>query len=132
MNFSTLKKALQNSWSKETSYCPNEWNESNPSIGQCATTALIVNDYLGGEIVWAEVILPDGKKISHFFNLVDGEEIDFTKEQFPEGTVIPPGIKKNKNFPTTRDFILSHEEQVGRYKMLKEKVDKFLEANINY
>ena len=47
MNLLDLEKALKKSWCKETSYCPNEWNELNPSLGQCAITALIVNDYFG-------------------------------------------------------------------------------------
>ena len=51
MNLIELENVLQRSWSKETSYCPDEWNEGSPSLGQCAITALIVNDYFGGEII---------------------------------------------------------------------------------
>lgn len=51
MKLNTLKKALQKSWTKETSYSPEKWITSNPSVGQCAVTALIVNGYLGGSII---------------------------------------------------------------------------------
>ena len=98
MNLDTLKKALQKCWSKETSYSPEKWSEENPALGQCAVTALVVKDYLGGDILWAEALLPDGQKISHYFNFIDGEEVDLTRSQFPEGTIIPKGIEKKKDF----------------------------------
>ena len=122
MNLLELEKLLQKSWSKETSYCPNEWNQSNPSFGQCAITSLIVNDYFGGEIVWAEAVLPDGQKISHFFNLIDDKEVDLTRSQFPEGTMIPIGVEKKKNFATTRDYLLSYENKNSRYALLKKNI----------
>ena len=55
MDLYALEQVLHKSWSKQTAYCPAEWNKVNPSCGQCAVTALIVNDYFGGDIVWAEV-----------------------------------------------------------------------------
>ncbi len=122
MNLIELEKALRISWSRETSYCPDEWNESNSSFGQCAITALIVNDYFGGEIVWAEAVLPDSQKVSHFFNYINGKEVDLTRAQFPEGAVIPEGVEKKKDFATTRDYLLSYENKRGRYEQLKEKV----------
>lgn len=125
MTLSELEKILQKAWSKETSYCPDEWDERKSSSGQCAISALIVNDYFGGEIVWAEALLPDGRKVSHYFNLVDGKEVDLTRSQFPQGTIIPKGVKKNKNFNSTREFMLSNENTKKRYELLKEKVNKF-------
>ncbi|MDD2693434.1 MAG: hypothetical protein PHY14_00705 [Candidatus Gracilibacteria bacterium] len=122
MNLIELEKALKKSWSKETSYCPAEWSESNSSFGQCAITALVVNDYFGGEIVWTEASLPNGQKVSHFFNLINGKEVDLTRSQFPKDTVIPNGIEKKKGFATTRDYLLSYENKKGRYEQLKEKV----------
>ncbi len=122
MNLTELENALLKSWSKETSYCPNEWNELNPSFGQCAITALIVNDYFGGDIVWSEALLPSGQKISHFFNVIDGKEVDLTRSQFPEGTTIPEGVEKKKAFTSTRDYLMSYEDKNSRYAVLKEKV----------
>jgi hypothetical protein len=126
MNLDTLKKALQKCWSKETSYSPEKWSEENPALGQCAVTALVVKDYLGGDILWAEALLPDGQKISHYFNFIDGEEVDLTRSQFPEGTIIPKGIEKKKDFSTTRDFMLSSENTRKRYEMLKKSVESIM------
>lgn len=127
MDLNILEKALLKSWSKETSYFPAEWNELNPSFGQCAITALIVNDYFGGDIVWSEAILPNGQKISHFFNMVKGKEVDLTHSQFPEGTIVPKGVEKKKDFASTREFMLSSDNTKKRYELLKEKVRNCLE-----
>lgn len=45
-----IEKALKSSWSKETCYPPwaRGWTTENPTKGQCAVTALVVQDYLGG------------------------------------------------------------------------------------
>lgn len=126
MDVEDIEKALQKSWTRETSHDADKWNESNPALEQCAVSALIVNDYCGGEIVWAEALLPDGQKISHYFNLVDGEEVDTTRSQFPEGTIIQKGVKRNKEFPTTRDSLLSNENTKKRYEILKERVENNL------
>ncbi|OIO19278.1 MAG: hypothetical protein COY69_01465 [Candidatus Magasanikbacteria bacterium CG_4_10_14_0_8_um_filter_32_14] len=122
MNLIELEKVLKKSWSKETSYCPDEWSESNSSLGQCAITALVVNDYFGGEIVWADALLPNGQKISHYFNLIDGKVVDLTRSQFPEGTIIPDGVEKKKDFVSTREFMLSSDNTKIRYESLKEVV----------
>ena len=70
MNIKILKKALLNSWGKDTCYSKmeNEWSFSNPSYGQCYVTTLIVNDYFGGKILKAK--FEDGT--GHFWNLIEG------------------------------------------------------------
>ena len=123
---STLEEAIQKAWVKETSSDSISWNNDNPAWGQCAVTALIVNDYLGGEIVWTEVKLPDGRTISHYFNNIDGKERDLTRRQFPEGTIIPAGQEKRKEFATTRDYVLSFPVTQQRYQLLKQKVERTL------
>ena len=128
MNLIELEKVLQKSWSKETSACSAEWDESNPALGQCAITALIVNDYFGCDIIWAEAVLPNGKKSAHFFNYIDNKEVDLTRSQFPQGTVIPVGpvgVEKKKDF-ATRDFLFQYENKNSRYELLKENVNRNL------
>jgi len=122
MNLIELEKALQKSWSKETSYCPDDWSNSNSSFGQCAVSALVFNDYFGGDIVWANALLPTGQKVSHYFNFIDGKIIDLTRSQFPEGTIIPGGIEKKNDFASTREFMLSSNNTKKRYELLKEIV----------
>jgi len=123
---SKLEEAIRKSWSKETSSDPEKWAYENPAWGQCAVTALLVNDYLGGDIVWAEAKLPDGKGISHYFNRIEGREIDLTRRQFPEGTIIPAGIEKKKEYDSTREYVLLAPGSTTRqrYEILKERVDE--------
>ena len=121
---SQLEEVLSKSWTKETSSDPENWNGDNPAYGQCAVTALIVNDYLGGEMVWAEAKLPDGKGISHYFNLIDEQEVDLTRRQFPEGTIIHGGVEKKKQYASTRDYVLSFPVTQQRYLLLKQQVEE--------
>lgn len=65
---------------------------------------MIVNDYFGGDIIRADVILPNNEKNSHFFNYIDGKEIDFTSSQFPNGTIIPKGVEKRKTLQLRVSF----------------------------
>lgn len=122
MNLTKFEKALQKSWSKETSYCPDEWDSSNLSLGQCAISALMVNDYFGGDIIWSHVLLPTGQKVSHYYNLIDSKVVDLTRSQFPEGTIVPEGTDKKKGFASTREFMLSNDNTKKRYELLKKIV----------
>ena len=120
----SLKGALTKAWSAETSYDPPSWTQDNPAWGQCAITACIVQDKLGGEIVGADAVLPDGQKIPHFFNKIEGRLIDLTREQFPAGTLIKAGKPVTEGgHATTRDFILSYPETKDRYDALRQKLD---------
>ena len=123
MKISDLEHILLNCWCKDTSYDPNKWSKDNPAFGQCAVTSLIVNDYFAGKIVWAEALLPDNTKISHYFNLIEEQEVDLTRKQFPKGTIISKGVDKTKQFSTTREYILSYQTTRDRYEILKEKIN---------
>jgi hypothetical protein len=114
-----LRQRLERAWSAATTSDPENWTPANPAWGQCAVTACAVQDEIGGDVVWAEAQLPDGRRVSHYFNSVDGDEIDMTRAQFPVGTIITPGAPKAKNFATTRDYVLSFPATRARYERLK-------------
>ena len=71
---SKLSDALRSCWSSESS---SKWAKDNPALGQCGVTALVVNDYLGGEILKTKY-----GGIWHFYNRIDGKSVDFTKSQY--------------------------------------------------
>ncbi len=87
-------------------------------------TALIVQDYFGGEILEAAMRRTvNGKRylLKHFWNqLPDEQEIDFTRDQFPEGTIIPKGEKR------TRVSLLRTQHVRDRYRLLKSRVNKLI------
>ncbi len=114
--FEELKIELEKAWSRETCYpgCQNEWNPNNKTLGQCAITSLIINDYLDGKIM--KTIVND---IGHYFNLIDNEVIDLTVDQF---LGIIPNYKDS--IEKTREYILENEDTNKRYTILKNKINK--------
>ena len=66
---------LRKCWSIKSS---SLWTEKNPAQGQCGVTALVINDFYGGEIL--KTNLSNGQW--HYYNLIDGKRYDFTKSQF--------------------------------------------------
>lgn len=123
-----LRCVLPGAWCAETSSDANAWTPANPALNQCAVTACLVQDLIGGEIVWAEAQLPDGSKVSHYFNRAEGRDVDLTREQFPEGTIVPPGAPKLKGYPTTRDYVLSFPATRARYELLRSRVEMPVET----
>ena len=117
----TLIDAIQDAWSYETSN-NTAWRSENPSLGQCAVTVCVVQDYLGGEIYNNVATFPDGKIESHYFNIVEGEIVDLTKQQFPEETIFSEGEAKTKEHNSTREYCLSFETTRKRYEILKARV----------
>lgn len=123
INIQTINAALQKSWSAETSSA-DDWNSDNPSIGQCAVTACVVQDYFGGDIVNSIAKLPNGDIISHYLNLIGGKYIDLTSQQFNEGVIFSNPMSKKKSFSSTREYCLSYVDTNDRYEILKAKVAK--------
>lgn len=121
-----LNIALQKSWSAETS-SSDKWDTINPSLGQCTVTACVLQDYLGGDMVNSIATLPDGKKVSHYLNLIDGEYIDLTAKQFPKGTTFSKPNPKTKDLPTTREYCLSFKNTNDRYIILKNRVAQIVD-----
>ena len=87
-----LEAAIRAAWALDT--CDpvdaDDWSEANPSRGQCGSTALVIHDLLGGELLIADVLRTDGRRQGvHYWNLLpDGTEIDLTREQFASSEVV--------------------------------------------
>lgn len=121
MEIVKLIELLKLSWEKET--CSpglrDEWNQDNPSLGQCAITALILNDFLGGKIM--RCMASSG---SHYYNIIDNKIIDLTIDQFLGE--IPDYINGEER---TREYLLSNEDTRNRYEKLlynlKNSLEKF-------
>ena len=122
-NLEQLHHKLKKAWCAATSSDPAQWNARKPAYGQCAVTACLVQDHFGGEIVWSQVTEKDGSKISHYFNKINGNEIDLTRDQFSREAVFSPTQPKTGNFNTTRDYVLSFPATQQRYALLKKRMD---------
>lgn len=100
LDLELMEVFLRRCWCRATA-SPGDrdaWSEENPSKGQCAATvamlwkSLMEDDGLEAEILRAEV---EGFGSHYWLRLPDGTEIDLTRGQFPEGTVIPEGEQRS-------------------------------------
>ncbi|MDQ2850195.1 MAG: nucleotidyltransferase domain-containing protein [Actinomycetota bacterium] len=79
--------AVTASWSAATCHATSEYvaagRSGDRSRGQCGTTALVVQDLLGGELLVAQVQVNGSTDGVHYWNrLPGGQEIDLTRTQF--------------------------------------------------
>jgi hypothetical protein len=114
-----IEAAVRAAWARDT--CDpvdaGDWSAANPARGQCGTTALTINDLLGGDLLVAEVLRADGSRQGvHWWNrLPDGTEIDLTREQFASHEVIqqPRVVPRPSGLP---------KRAAGQYLTLKHRV----------
>ena len=112
-----LYRILLKCWSAETAYpsCQKDWNENDRTYGQCAITAMLVNDMFGGEIYR---IRPEGGG-THYFNKLDGRVVDLTREQF-DLYDIPLDYSDCERIP--REICGRNADTKRRYECLKAKI----------
>ncbi len=107
---SALQAVFQECWRRETSYEPEKWSPENPTHGQCAITALVIQDLLGGGLLRGRV-----NGAEHYWNrLPDSNELDLTRDQF--------GTAASVTMPETvsREYVLSFPKTVRRYERLSQ------------
>src|SRR6266487_2671490 len=109
-----LCAAVRGVWTADTS-ADQAWSATWPSLGQCAVTALVIQDYLGGELARAEV---DGR--SHYWYVVDGETIDLTRDQFASGAPARNAATRS------RSYVLSYADTARRYDLLRARTAAIL------
>ena len=109
------KELLRKYFSKETAHpsCQNNYEKNDCSYGQCAITSMLVLEKFGGTINKINL----NEDLSHYFNIIDNEIIDLTKEQFKDQLDYSNYIEK--------DFssLLQNEDTKKRYLLLKEKIN---------
>lgn len=101
-----MSEVLFQSWSKETS---SKWTLANPAKGQCGVTALLINNFFGGEIMKTKA--PEGW---HFYNRINGKRYDFTASQFFEEIAY-------MDLPSNRKEAFAETNEM-QYDALKQKV----------
>jgi hypothetical protein len=109
-DFEDIARAAKRAWARETSAAA-EWTTKEPELGQCAVTALLVQDAYGGVLKRALV-----NSVSHYWNEVDGQVVDLTRAQFEAPLSIEGEIERE------RDYVLSNEATAARYALLKNTV----------
>lgn len=118
MDIDTLKNILTLAWCAETAQ--GKWSEDCPSLNQCAVTALVVQDYFGGDLLRCKMTNGD----SHYWNrLPDNTEADLTEAQFQ---FIEAQPLKQDFIVRERAYVLSFASTLTRYELLKQRVVNFL------
>ena len=109
-------------WCKETCVpsLRDNYNDENKSLGQCAITALVVNDYFGGKIM--RCMASTG---SHYYNMIDDEIVDLTAEQFIDEVPL-----YNEGAERTREYLLSNDDTKSRYLLLLKNVKEILSNKV--
>ena len=106
---------ITSAWDRDTCHPAfvNKYSNENPAAGQCLVTALAVQDEYGGDIYDCKV-----GRSRHFYNVIDGETVDLTFNQFPEGSEIKePRIRDRKQ-------LLNNKDTKARYDLLKLRMSK--------
>jgi len=117
MMISVLESVIKGSWDSQTCFpsLRRKWSEDRPAVGQCAVTALLIQDQFGGDIGF-------NKSKDHFFNILpSGQVIDLTLSQFNLSDPLQADEIKS------RDYILYSEAAVKyktreRYELLRKRV----------
>jgi hypothetical protein len=121
-----VERAVRASWSAETAFASAGYLErapDRPSRGQCGTTALVVHDLLGGELLVADVAVAGVVDGVHYWNrLPDGACVDLTADQFVAGEVVlAPRVVERPGPPKP-------ERARAAYLLLSERVRQSLAA----
>ncbi len=96
-------------WGADTSYFNDD--RAPRCAGQCACSALCIQDEFGGEI--KRIIIGNTR---HYFNVVDGKIIDSTASQY----LIDKGIDYSAATNPPDDF--PFPETIDKYNLLKRKM----------
>ena len=83
---SEIEAAVRASWGPDTFFASADFmarGSGQPSRGQCGTTALVIQDLLGGDLMVADVQYEDRVEGVHYWNVTPGGvELDLTRDQF--------------------------------------------------
>jgi hypothetical protein len=115
----SIEKAIRQAWSRDTCYplVQNKWSTQRPELGQCAVTALVVQDIFGGDIVY-------NSKFDHFWNVLpSGRKVDLTKGQFDTRVTGPAVTVERTEILESEDAIKFNTKT--RYLLLKKRIESF-------
>jgi 8-oxo-dGTP pyrophosphatase MutT (NUDIX family) len=107
------------------------WRTDNPARGQCGTTALVVQDLLGGELIVGDVHVNGVKVGHHWWNqLPDGAEIDLTAAQFHPGETVTSGEVRLR--PPDAPGRCRGQYELLRHRVLGALADEFPAASAHW
>ena len=120
-NLNELYAVLRQCWRAETAYptCQKDWKSNDPTYGQCAITAALVNDMFGGSI--HRIPMKGGG--SHYINKIGDNWVDLTYEQF---TLYNDDYKETPNRTIPRNRTCQRGDARNRYVKLQQNMMVYL------
>jgi hypothetical protein len=117
-SFAPFAATVRASWSAETAWI-DDWDRRNPARGQCGSSALVLQDEYGGELVRGLVHETGRAAVPtvHYWNVVDRRHVDLTWQQFSAWSFVV------RSEPVRRDDLLVSDWFLQRYALLRERVD---------
>ncbi|MBU2633689.1 MAG: hypothetical protein KJ674_00430 [Nanoarchaeota archaeon] len=110
-----LEKIIRNCWDENTCHYKSHWNPKLPSTGHCRVTALLLQDFFKGNILYSYV--KGNKKRDHYWNeFPNGNEVDITRDQFPKK------VSFVKSIIITRKKAFSSKKTKKGYFILRRRV----------
>lgn len=86
---SEIEAAVRASWGPDTAFASADYlarGAGRSSRGQCGTTALVIQELLGGDLMVADVEYDGRVEGVHYWNVTPGGlELDLTRDQFLTG-----------------------------------------------
>ena len=117
MTINDFEKLIPKVCKADTNKDPGDWNLENPTQGHCAIVSVLAQDLFGGDIVRVSLFgTPYEEMKSHYFNIINGKEYDFTASQFKENPYL--GVKREI---ISREKILSFPDTKRRYDLFKNR-----------
>lgn len=128
-----LFRAISRSWTRDTSADFEGWTSENPAWGQCAVTALTVQDFLGGKLARLDLTGHSDPKVgaarSHYFNRVGEAELDISSSQFGDINRFYQFRSSQEVSDRDRSYLLSNKDTAARYACLRYEVARILGGN---
>lgn len=121
-----IATALEAVWNRDTAYDASDWSEENKARGHCIVSCLVVQDYLGGDLLGYAIDEKDLHE-THYVNKLDnGVIVDTTASQYTHPVNMRVKPVHLKGFNSIREKRLADISTRKRYEMLKARVDNLL------
>lgn len=119
-----VRQAIERSWSEATC-APGQWNPAVPAQGQCEVSSFVAWTHLGGDLVLGQVFRNGEFQEHHYWNRLDGVDVDLTRAQFSDEHRIEEVVAMTpEEVHAKRPEI--HAELAGRIELLESEVARHL------
>jgi len=119
-----ITDAIAACWSEATC-APGQWNPELPAQGQCEVSSFVAWTHLGGSLVLGKVFRNGEFQEHHYWNRLDGVDLDLTNEQFGAEHRIDEVMAMNADAVRVKRPDI-HEELAARIELLESEVAKRL------